>query len=185
VLAFEYWDGKRWRHLGRSAPRGALPGAGDEIGFHDDTKALSQSGTVSFRRPKDMEALELNGVAKRWIRVRIEKGDYGEQGTYTLENEKWIYKDDRALRPPALRSIAFRYREDYRDVRHTLAFNDFQFTDVTEVARTEFTIFQHSSWPGIADLSSFIAKPPNDQINLSPSSTRSSGSACRPKAVDR
>ena len=22
VLAFEYWDGKRWRHLGRSAPRG-------------------------------------------------------------------------------------------------------------------------------------------------------------------
>ena len=24
VLAFEYWDGKRWRHLGRSAPRGVL-----------------------------------------------------------------------------------------------------------------------------------------------------------------
>ncbi|HEY0189694.1 MAG TPA: hypothetical protein VGC42_01135, partial [Kofleriaceae bacterium] len=27
VLAFEYYDGKRWRHLGRSAPRGALPGS--------------------------------------------------------------------------------------------------------------------------------------------------------------
>ena len=52
VLAFEYWDGKRWRHLGRTAPRGALPGAGDELGFHDDTKAISQSGTISFRRPQ-------------------------------------------------------------------------------------------------------------------------------------
>ena len=89
-----------------------------------------------------MEALEINGVAKQWIRVRIEKGDYGEQGTYTLENEKWVFKDDRPLRPPALRSLTFRYREDYRDVRHVLAFNDFQYTDVTEVARTEYTIFQ-------------------------------------------
>ena len=169
VLAFEYWDGKRWRHLGRSAARGALPGAGDDIGFHDDTKAFSQSGIVSFRRPKDMEAVELNGVTMRWIRIRIEKGDYGEQGTYTLESEKWVFKDDRALRPPALRSIALRYREDYREVRHALAFNDFQFTDVTEVARTEFTIFQ--PFDAKPDESpalylGFIAKPPNDTVSL-------------------
>jgi predicted phage baseplate assembly protein len=169
VLAFEYWDGKRWRHLGRSAPRGVLPGAGDELGFHDDTKAISQSGTVSFRRPKDMEAIELNGVTKRWVRIRIEKGDYGEQGTYTLENERWIFKDDRALRPPALRSITLRYREDYRDVRHVLTFNDFQYTDVTEVARTEYTIFQpFSAKPeeSPALYMGFAGKPPNDPLNL-------------------
>jgi len=169
VLAFEYWDGKRWRHLGRSAARGVLPGAGDEIGFHDDTKAMSQSGNVSFRRPRDMEPLELNGVLKRWMRIRIEKGDYGEQGQYTLENEKWIFKDDRPLRPPALRSIAFRYREDYRDVRHALAFNDFQFTDVTEVARTEFTIFQpFNAKPdeSPALYLGFSGKPPNDPLGL-------------------
>ncbi|HEX4420650.1 MAG TPA: putative baseplate assembly protein [Kofleriaceae bacterium] len=169
VLAFEYWDGKRWRHLGRSAPRGALPGSGDELGFHDDTKALSQSGTVSFRRPKDMEPLEINGQAKRWVRVRIEKGDYGEQGTYTLENEKWIFKDERQLRPPALRSITLRYREDYRDVKHALAFNDFQYTDVTEVARTEFTIFQpFQAKPeeSPALYLGFVAKPPNDPLGI-------------------
>ena len=34
---------------------------------------------------------------RSWIRVRIEKGDYGEQGQYTLENEKWLFKDDRPL----------------------------------------------------------------------------------------
>jgi predicted phage baseplate assembly protein len=169
VLAFEYWDGKRWRHLGRSAPRGALPGSGDELGFHDDTKAISQSGTVSFRRPKDMESLEINGQTKRWMRVRIEKGDYGEQGTYTLENEKWVFKDDRQLRPPALRSITLRYREDYRDVRHALSFNDFQYTDVTEVARTEYTIFQpFQAKPeeSPALYLGFMGKPPNDPLGI-------------------
>ena len=169
VLAWEYWDNKRWRHLGRSAPRGALPGAGDELGFHDETKAMSQSGSVSFRRPKDMDALEINGVTKKWIRVRIEKGDFGEQGQYTLENEKWLFKDDRPLKPPALRSLTFRYREDYRDVRHVLAFNDFQYTDCTEVARTDFTIFQpFQAKPeeSPALYLGFTAKPPTDPLGV-------------------
>lgn len=169
VLAWEYWDGKRWRGLGRTAPRGALPGTGDELGFHDDTKAMSQSGTVSFRRPKDMDGLEINGVTKKWIRVRIEKGDYGEQGSYTLDNERWVFKDDRPVRPPALRTLTFRYREDYRDVRHVLSFNDFQYTDCTEVARTEYTIFQpFQAKPeeSPALYLGFVSKPPNDPLGL-------------------
>ncbi|HTR49783.1 MAG TPA: putative baseplate assembly protein [Kofleriaceae bacterium] len=169
VLAWEYWDGKRWRFLGRTAPRGVLPGAGDELGFHDDTKAMSQSGSVSFKRPKDMEVLEINGQSKRWVRVRIEKGDYGEQGTYTLENERWVFKDDRPLKPPALRGMTFRYREDYRDVRHVLSFNDFQYTDCTEVARTDFTIFQpFSAKPeeSPALYLGFPQKPPNDKVGI-------------------
>jgi hypothetical protein len=169
VLAWEYFDGKKWRHLGRTNPRGMLPGAGDEFGFHDDTRALSQSGAVTFRRPKDMENLDINGEVKRWVRARIEKGDYGEQGTYTLENDKWILKDDRPLRPPAIKSLTFKYREDYRDVRHALAFNDFQFTDITDVARTEFTIFQPFS-PNSDESPTFYLgfpdKLPNDAIAI-------------------
>jgi len=169
ILAFEYYDGKRWRHLGRSAPRGVLPGAGDELGFHDETKAMSQSGSVSFRRPKDMEAVEVNGHSARWVRARIEKGDYGEQGTYTLESDKWIFKDERSLRPPALRSVTFRYREDYRDVRHVLTFNDFAYTDVTEVARTEYTIFQPfqvKAEESPAMYLGFVHRPPNDPLSI-------------------
>lgn len=142
VLAWEFWDGKRWRFLGRSSPRGILPGAGDEYGYHDDTRAISQSGTVSFRRPKDMEMVEINGELKRWVRCRIEKGDFGQPPEYALEGDKWITKDERPLRPPALRGMTLKYREDYRDVKFAMSYNDFSFTDVTEVARTEYTIFQ-------------------------------------------
>lgn len=169
VLAWEFFDGKRWRRIGRSSRSGALAGTGEEFGFHDETKALSKSGVVSFRRPKDMEPSEINGVAKHWVRVRIDRGDYGEPGQYTLDNERWIFKDDRPLRPPALRSIAVRYREDYRDVRHVLTFNDFQYTDVTEVARTAYTIFQ----PFVAQpeespamFLGFTSKPENHRIGL-------------------
>ncbi len=142
TLAWEYHDGKRWRLLGRSGPRGILPGAGDEFAFHDDTKGLSETGAVSFRRPKDMAATSVNGEELLWFRVRIEKGDFGKAGTYTLDNEKWVYKDERPLRPPALRNISFLYREDYRDVRHVIVYNDFSYADVTEEARAEFRIFQ-------------------------------------------
>lgn len=169
VLTFEYWDGKRWRNLGRTSPRGVLPGAGDEFGFNDDTKAFSQSGSVSFRRPKDMEAIEINGDTHRWVRARVEKGDFGEQGTYTLENDRWQFKDERPLRPPAMRSIAFRYREDYRDVRHVLTFNDFDFKDVSEVARTEYTIFQPFTPKRDESPTLYLgypSKPPNDLVGL-------------------
>ena len=142
TLAWEYHDGKRWRTIGRSGPRGNLPGSGQDLGFHDDTKGLSQTGIASFRRPKDMVSVDVNGEEKLWVRLRVEKGDFGEAGTYTLDNEKWVFKDDRPLQPPAVRQIVFRYREDYREVRHALAFNDFAYSDVTESAKTEFTIFQ-------------------------------------------
>lgn len=142
VLAWEFYDGKRWQLLGRTNARGLLPGAGDEYGFHDETRAFSQSGAVKFRRPKNMEKAELNGEEARWVRVRIEKGDYGEAGTYTLDGDKWVFKEDRPLRPPALKSITFHYREDYRELRYVLAFNDFAYTDFSDNARGEYTIFQ-------------------------------------------
>jgi predicted phage baseplate assembly protein len=142
VLSWEYFDGKRWQILGRSNSRGILPGAGDGLGFHDKTRAFSQTGVVSFRRPKDMQVADVNGDQFHWVRVRVEKGSYGEAGTYTLEGDNWVFKEDKPLRPPAFKNLVFRYREDYRDVRHVLAFNDFTFADVTEDARTDFTIFQ-------------------------------------------
>ncbi|HLU68478.1 MAG TPA: putative baseplate assembly protein [Kofleriaceae bacterium] len=142
TLSWEYYDGRRWRQIGRSGPRGIRPGGAEELAFHDETGAFTRNGTVTFRRPKDMEPAPIAGETARWIRVRLEAGDFGMAGTYTLDNDKWVFRDDRPLRPPALRNISIRSREEYRDVRHALAYNDFTYTDVTEVARTDFTIFQ-------------------------------------------
>ena len=169
VLAYEYYDGKKWRHLGRSAPRGVLPApATSSASTTRRRRCRSRARSRSAAR-RTWRRSRSTASRTRWLRARIEKGDYGEQGTYTLENDKWVFKDDRALRPPALRSVTFRYREDYRDVRHVLSFNDFQFTDVTEVARTEYTIFQPFTVKAEESPALYLgyqSKPPNDPLGI-------------------
>ena len=123
VLAFEYWDGKRWRHLGRSAPRGALPGAGDGARFPRRQEGALAVGHRQLPSPQGHGGARVNGITKRGSACASRRAT-SRAGQSTLENERWIYKDDRPLKPPALRSITFRYREDYRDIRHVLAFND-------------------------------------------------------------
>ena len=120
------------------------PAPATSSAFTTSTQARSRSpassasaGRRTWRRSSST-ASPRSGSASR-----IEKGDYGEQGTYTLENEQvGVQGRSPAQAAGAAQRSRFRYREDYRDVRHVLSFNDFQFTDCTEVARTEYTIFQ-------------------------------------------
>src|SRR5262249_10708722 len=118
------------------------PGNPEDISFRDDTYAFVRPGVVSFYRPKDMAVGEVNGEGSYWVRARIEQGDYGRPGGYSLENAKWGWKDEQPLRPPALRNIAFKYTEEYKEARHVVSYNDFRFRDLTEDARTEYTLFQ-------------------------------------------
>jgi hypothetical protein len=169
TLAWEYWDGRKWRLLGKAGPRGVRPGASDELGFRDETTCLTKSGVVSFYRPKDMQLGDVNGEESYWIRARIEHGDFGRAGVYSLENDKWVWKDDKPLRPPVLRAIAFKYREEYKEARHVVSYNDFRYRDLTEDARTEYTLFQ--PFDAVPDESptlylGFDAKLPNESISL-------------------
>ncbi len=138
TIGWEYWDGRKWRLLGKAGPKGPRPGGSDEFGFRDETACLTKSGVVSFYRPKDLQPGEVNGEENYWIRARIELGNYGRPGTYSLENDKWIWKDEKPLRPPALRAIAFKYREEYKEARHVVAYNDFRYRDLTDEAKTEY-----------------------------------------------
>ncbi len=95
------------------------------------TRALfASTGTVKLPPPQEHgEQAELNGEEARWIRVRIEKGDYGEaRHVHAGRATSGCSEDDRPLRPPALKSITFRYREDYRDAALRPGFNDFACT---------------------------------------------------------
>lgn len=49
--------------------------------FTDSTNAFKKSGQVNFNCPK-IEAKEINGEKKYWIRVRIIGGNYGEEAKY-------------------------------------------------------------------------------------------------------
>ncbi len=60
VLSWEYYDGRRWRVLGRSGPTGVRPGGAEDAAFHDTTAAFTRTGVVTFRRPKDMEPIEIS-----------------------------------------------------------------------------------------------------------------------------
>lgn len=133
VVVWEYYNGKRWRLIGRN-------GIGDfdledpGFSFRDDTQCLTVSGSVSFKRPKDIKPVDVNGKEAVWVRARIERGDFGVPGTYELENDRWVWKDVRPLRPTHLKGLSLRFVEQEHDFDKVLAYNDFLYSDYTALA---------------------------------------------------
>ena len=60
-LSWEYWDGEGWSRLPN---------------VKDDTRALRQSGRVSFTVPDDLQPTAAAGHDGHWIRVRLVAGEY-------------------------------------------------------------------------------------------------------------
>ncbi|MSP60330.1 MAG: putative baseplate assembly protein [Myxococcales bacterium] len=171
LISWEYFDEKRWRILGKSTSKGVLKTqeAVNEWNFHDDTKAFTRSGVVSFKCPRDIKPGEVNGEASYWIRARIELGDFGTAGSYMLDGDKWVWRDDRPLHPPGLKSIAFKYRADLQYVKHVISYNDFRFRDHSDEAKQEYRPFQPFSVSpdeGAALYLGFDKKLPNDAVSL-------------------
>ncbi len=140
LLRWEYFSGKRWKVLAKvKAADGAIE---SDFGFVDGTKCFSDSGSISFSRPKDLTATEVNGTAGLWIRCRIELGNYGIPGTYELVDDTWIWKDEHPLKPPTLKGIAFKFQEEPHPFSSCLVYNDFVFTDHSKMAATEYKPWQ-------------------------------------------
>lgn len=140
TLAWEYHDGKQWQPLGSSTPEGWTSARDHD--FVDGTEAFTQTGEVSFRRPADLAHTEIQGEKGPWLRVRIEAGDYGVPGQYELDGERWIWRDERPLRPPWVQSMTFRYSEEETPVQHVVSYNDFAYVDHSLAARTPLKVFQ-------------------------------------------
>jgi hypothetical protein len=141
VLAWEYWNGKRWKLLGRVG-FGDFDEEDPGLDFRDETLCLTANGHVAFRRPKDIKPVEVNGKEGHFIRARIERGDYGVAGTYELENDRWVWKDPRPLRAPTLKSVALRFVEAEHPFEKVISYNDFVYSDHTAVAAEEMKPFQ-------------------------------------------
>jgi phage-related baseplate assembly protein len=141
VVIWEYYNGKRWKLIGRKG-FGEVDEEDPGLEFKDDTACFTQNGAIGFRRPKDWKAHDVNGKEAFWLRGRIERGDYGVAGTYELENDKWVWKDTRPLRPPTLKAISLRFVEQEHPFERVIAYNDFVHTDYTQIAAEEMKPWQ-------------------------------------------
>ncbi len=169
TLSWEYFDGKKWRILGKSGPKGTIRSPENPWGFVDGTHGFSRSGVVTFRVPTDMHAGEVNGEDNFWVRARVDLGDFGLPGSYMLDGDKWVWRDDRPLKPPSFKSIAFKYRADLQYVKHVLSYNDFRYRDHSDESKIEYRPFQpFSAVPdeGAALYLGWNGKLPNDPISL-------------------
>lgn len=130
-LVWEYYDGKHWQHIGMVNPKGveeSLRG----LDFDDSTFCFTRNGTVSFTLPSDMTKVKVLDQETYWVRVRINKGDYGQPGMYMLDGDKWAWFDERPLRPPQLKTVRIKYEEASRTPACVLTYNDFRYLDVTD-----------------------------------------------------
>ncbi len=169
VMSWEYFDGKKWRAIGRTTPKGAIAVGENPWAFVDTTHALTRTGAVSFRVPTDVGPGEVNGEANYWVRLRVDAGDFGQNGSYMLDGDRWVWRDERPLRAPGLRSLAILYRADLSYPRRVVSYNDFLFRDHSDEAKVEYKPFQ--PFAAVADEGPALylgwnKKLPNDPLSL-------------------
>ncbi len=141
VLAWEYHDGRSWHELARSTPDG-LEDVMVGTDFEDSTIAFSQSGSVAFKRPDSMKAVEVFGESRFWIRARIVQGNFGEPGQYELDGDRWVWHNESPLRPPYIKSVRINYSERSQPAQHVKSYNDFHYSDHSDIAANEGKAFQ-------------------------------------------
>lgn len=150
MLAWEFWDGREWQLLGNTGPGTTADGGLDTLpgdGFNDTTRGFLDPGTVRFTVPATLAPTEVNGEVRRWLRVRIARGNYGVEARYVSEevNGQQSYKLVPAtFQPPSLRSIRLGYKYDpgSQPPRRVLTENDFTFADETLPAVTPEKAFE-------------------------------------------
>jgi hypothetical protein len=105
-LAWEHWDGEAqaWVPVADLA---------------DGTGNLVAGGTVAFRLGAKVAPRTVNGVAGHWLRVRIDRGDYGADVTYEPVDPKDITKGyvvkPPTFAPPSLARLKICYALEISD----------------------------------------------------------------------
>ncbi len=83
-LQWEYWNGSKWEIF--------TPSSDTIEKFLKPASDDKPDGVVTFACP-EIKTTTLNGIASRWIRVRITDGGYGKPGEYVQSNVETIIDD--------------------------------------------------------------------------------------------
>ncbi len=142
-LAWEYWDGRAWLPVPGLTQ---VPAAPPDPPGPPRVKDLHVSGEVRFTVPDGWQPCEVGGASARWLRMRIVSGAYA-----VLRTVSWFDAESGAVnflpvlepRPPALGDLklAYLYRSPRVRADHVVAFNDFAWTDGTEMVKWRGTGF--------------------------------------------
>jgi predicted phage baseplate assembly protein len=93
-IQWETWNGERWIRLI----------------CRDETRALTETGAVSFTMPAATVWTSVNGQEGTWIRARLVSGHYGEEEQFELLSQEQPAQGLRrlasTLAPPAIHSIS-------------------------------------------------------------------------------
>lgn len=120
VVAWEFFDGRKWRGL-------EVEGAAEAIN-------LTGSGPVTFTVPERIAPGEIDGVDGTWIRARLVAGGYGIVRLVAWKDENTGATNFFPVveyRPPVLERVRLGYTYRSPSLRPTdcLAHNDFRFRD--------------------------------------------------------
>lgn len=172
VLVWEYYPEKSkkgWKELARCTFKDDRVEPARAGAFQDSTQCLTRPGTVAFQVPDDLGVVEVNGVEGRYVRCRVVSGDYGQPGRYELDGDRWVFREDRPLRPPALREMTIRFEQKERPFTHVIAENDGVFSDFSEVAALDLKPFQALSPVSEASPTLYIGLEdsfPNEEVQI-------------------
>ena len=129
LLAWEYWDGRRWATMFYSS------------GPPEKSKDLDRTEIIEFTVPLDMEPTKVNEQEGLWMRVRLVSGGFGFTATVS-SNAGGAINDFTFVisQPPSLAAfrIGYTWRHGPFHPEQVRAFNDFQYEDQTYA----------SIWPG-------------------------------------
>jgi uncharacterized phage protein gp47/JayE len=171
LIAWEYWNGRRWVTMFQSsAPQTAAP-AGEAP---QPVRDLDVTEIIPFEIPPDIEKTKVNDDEGYWIRARLVRGGFGFTQTVSWRDENTGKKNQLTYvvnKPPSLAALRIGYTWQYGPIQpeRVLAYNDFRYEDRTYEA----------TWPGnafppfnrVADVTpalylGFDKKFPTDNIGL-------------------
>jgi hypothetical protein len=123
------WDGSEWRTL-------------ETEGFSDGTTTFSDSGKVRFHLLEAVRPGKAGGEEKRWIRVRILRGDYGREAGPEVDATGATRFRPSTLAPPLIRSITVDYKvQEQLTPVALIAWNDFVYKRWSP-AKGPFSVFE-------------------------------------------
>ena len=125
LIAFEYWNGRRWATLGHSKD------------FTDATEILDFPDV-----PPDMVKTKVNEQEGYWMRARLIRGGFGFHAEVPTNSGSTLPNTFKVVitQPPALAAfrIGYTWASPPEHAEQVLTYNDFQYADHTYEAK----------WPG-------------------------------------